>query len=121
MISRLTLLVAAIVVSGSACGQYANDRPVQELAACLTAQGWVMYGSVLCAACRAQRELFAEAVEELREVECNPNVHGAETDLCVARGVRKFPTWIREQNGSVVERVENFQRLEDLAQIAGCK
>jgi hypothetical protein len=124
MISRTALLIVIAVLGGGACSQREDSQLshelAHELAQCLTENGWIMYGSVLCSACRAQRELFGEAFEEIQEVECNPSVDGAQPELCLARNVRRVPTWIREQDGDAVDRVENLQLLNDLARLTGC-
>lgn len=91
------------------------------LARCLTDKGFVMYGSITCSACRAQRKLFGKDFEHIIEIECNPNAPNSQVEQCLKKEVRKTPTWILEENGSEIKRLESYQLLEDLASFAGCK
>jgi hypothetical protein len=90
------------------------------LARCLSERGWVMYGSVTCSACRAQRKAFGEAFELIEEVECNPHAPGTQVNRCLERGIRRTPTWIQEARGEELQRLEDYQLLEALAATAGC-
>lgn len=90
------------------------------LARCLTENGWVMYSSITCSACRTQREAFGNASALIREIECNPHAQNTEVERCLARGIRKTPTWVQERDGSEVGRIEGYHVLEDLAAATGC-
>jgi len=100
------------------------EAPSQEqlvaLVQCLTAQGFVMYGSITCSACRAQRKAFGPAFAHITEVECNPHAANTQADRCVQRKIQTTPTWIAEKNGEEIKRLEGYQLLEDLASFAGC-
>lgn len=106
-------------------GESYSQEPTQEqlaaLARCLTDKGFVMYGSITCSACAAQRKAFGKAFSYIREIECNPHAHNSQVQLCLKRNIRKTPTWIAEKDGKEVRRIEGYQLLEDLASFAGCK
>lgn len=119
MMARIAFLIA-ITALGGACSKREPEEVPYELAQCMADQGWIMYGSVLCSACRAQRKLFGDAFEAIREIECNPTIEGAQVELCLAREVRRTPTWIREREGDVIDRIEDFQLLDDLHRLTGC-
>jgi hypothetical protein len=91
------------------------------LAQCLTAQGFVMYGSVTCSACRAQRKAFGPAFTHIKEIECNPHVPDTQAERCLAKNIKTTPTWIAEKDGQELKRLEGYQLLEDLASSTGCK
>lgn len=129
IITPLIALLFIVLLSG--CQQEANNKdiaskfegqPTQKelLARCLADKGFVMYGSITCSACRAQRKLFGKAFEYIKEVECNPNAPDNQTDRCLEKGIRKTPTWILEKNGKEIKRLESYQLLEDLESFAGC-
>ncbi len=115
-------IVACLVCSGLiACSQ---EEPSLEsrtaFAKCLADTGWVVYGSITCSACRAQRKAFGEAFEEIKEIECNPNAPETQVELCLAKNIGPTPTWIKEGDGVEVKRIEGYQLLEDLSQKTGC-
>lgn len=90
------------------------------MARCLTQNGWIMYGSITCSACRAQRKSFGAAFSEIVEIECNPNAPGTQVELCLEKKIGPTPTWIREVDGEERGRIEEYQLLEDLADLTGC-
>jgi hypothetical protein len=92
----------------------------EQLAQCLDDKGWVMYGSFTCSACRAQRKAFGDAFALIKEIECNPTAKNSQAERCLEKKIRKMPTWIREQDGAELGRLEGYQLLEDLAAGASC-
>jgi hypothetical protein len=99
------------------------DIPTKQaqLANCLTEKGWVLYSSFTCSACRAQRKAFGKAFKDIKMVECNPNAPDNQVDLCLKKKIKKTPTWILEENGGEIKRLESYQLLEDLAASAECE
>lgn len=97
-----------------------SAESLSAFARCLTDAGWVMYGSVTCSACRSQRKAFGEAIAQIVEIECNPHMPDAQAERCLERGVRRTPTWIRELDGEVIQRLEDYQLLEALAAASDC-
>ena len=91
-----------------------------EFARCLTEQGVVMYGSSKCPACRAQRKIFGESFQYIQEVECDPHAVKTQVDRCLAKKIKKVPTWIIERDGKEYGRLESYQLLEDISEFAGC-
>ncbi|NOS80327.1 MAG: thioredoxin family protein [Nitrospira sp.] len=92
----------------------------EGLAMCLSERGMVMYGSITCSACRAQRKAFGEAFSHVTEIECNPHAPNTRAELCIEKNIRKTPTWIIEKEGKETKRLEGYQLVEDLAAFAGC-
>ncbi len=90
------------------------------LARCLTDKGFVVYESITCSACRAQRKLFGNAFEFITVIECNPIVPEHQTDRCLEKEIWKTPTWIMEQDGKEIKRLEGYQLLKDLDTFSGC-
>ncbi len=102
----------------------AAEEPTQAalegLAVCLSGKGVVMYGSITCSACRAQRKAFGDAFSHIKEIECNPHAPNTHAELCIEKNIQKTPTWIMEKDGKETKRIEGYQLLEDLASFAGC-
>jgi len=63
-----------------------------DFAKCLTDKGWVMYGAVWCSHCKEQKALFGDSFQYIKYVECPDN-----EQLCLAKGVNGYPTWIVEK------------------------
>lgn len=98
-----------------------TQERLAALARCLTEQGFVMYGSITCSACRAQRKAFGPAFAHINEIECNPHVPDTQAERCLAKNLKTTPTWIAEKDGKELKRLEGYQLLEDLAAAAGCE
>jgi len=79
-----------------------------------------MYGSSTCSACLAQRKMFGEAFVHIREIECNPHAPDSEVDLCIAKKIRRTPTWILERDGQEIMRLQDYQLMETLSKESGC-
>jgi len=128
MRSIICLSMAALLLSSSACTEYKESDETEieasgsagTLALCLTDKGYVMYGSNTCSGCRSQQKLFGPAFAHIRKVECNPHAPNNEAERCLNRKIRTTPTWIQEQDGAEIRRLEGYQLLEDLASFAEC-
>ncbi len=112
LVQSLIMLMLLVTIQSAS----ANER----LARCMAGQGWIMYGSVTCSACRAQRKAFGEAFTHITEIECNPHIPGNQVDRCLERKIRKTPTWLLEKEGVEIRRIEGYQLLEYLATLTGC-
>lgn len=118
---KAVVLGAALLLVGIVSWDARSASWTKEtLAQCLSENDWLMYGSITCSACRAQRKGFGKAFEHITEIECNPNMPDNQVDLCLARKIAKTPTWIREVDGKEVDRIVGYQLLEDLASRTGC-
>jgi hypothetical protein len=69
-----------------------NTDKKDDFAKCVTEKGWTMYGAVWCSHCKDQKELFGEAFQYIKYVECPDNIQ-----LCLDKGVNGYPTWIVEK------------------------
>lgn len=131
---RGALLLAALLccMFASGCekengagGGASSTEPTQEalagLARCLSEKGAVMYGSITCSSCRAQRKMFGQAFSHIKEIECNPNAPNTQVERCLKKKIQKTPTWIMEKGGEEIKRIEGYQLPDDLASFAGCK
>jgi len=61
-------------------------------AECLTQKGFTMYGASWCPHCQQEKSYFGTSFKYIHYVECPDN-----TDLCIAKGVQGYPTWIQEK------------------------
>lgn len=128
--SKLTLrLVAPIVIAGllAATVTYfaqVGGAPVKEdysaLVQCMNERNVTYYKSVRCNNCVRQEKLLGDAYLRLNSVECHPDGENPNPELCLAKGVDKTPTFIIEESGSEVRRLEGMQSIRSLADFAGC-
>jgi thiol-disulfide isomerase/thioredoxin len=58
-------------------------------AKCLTSKGLTMFGAEWCPHCLEEKALFGDSFKYINYVECPQN-----TDLCLAKGIQSYPTWI---------------------------
>ncbi|MFA6364919.1 MAG: thioredoxin domain-containing protein [Candidatus Paceibacterota bacterium] len=83
-------------------------------AQCLAEKKVTMYGAYWCSHCKAQKALFGDAFTYVPYVECTEK-----TELCQAKGIEGFPTWIVPSN-SGDKKLPGEQSLETLAKESGC-
>lgn len=116
--STLTIIIAAIAVFGALilAAVLRNTLPSQydDLAACITDKGGVVYEAYWCSACAAQKELLGSSVRKLDQVECSSP--GSQSfDLCP--DITNTPTWERADG----ERLLGVREPVELAEFYGCE
>lgn len=84
----------------------------------LNNKGVIMYRSVKCANCKRQAKLFGKAYTKLNAVECHPDGPNPEPDRCLKMGINKTPTFLIEQDGKELKRLEGLQQLEKIGEWA---
>ena len=84
-----------------------------ELAKHLNNKGVVKYSAYWCPNCLNQSELFGKkAYEELNVVECAKDGIKSQTQLCIDKKIKGFPTW--EINGKLILGVLSLKELSKL-------
>src|SRR3990167_8799212 len=83
-----------------------------EFAKCLASSGVTMYGAYWCSHCQNEKRNFGSSFQYVPYVECTQEV-----ELCRAKGVAGYPTWITEDG----KKYEGEQGLNRLAEISGCE
>ena len=79
--------------------------------------GVVKYSAYWCPNCLNQSELFGkQAYKELNVVECARDGKNSQTQLCIDKKIKGFPSW--EINGEIIIGV---QTLEELSELTGYK
>ena len=88
-----------------------------ELAKYLNDKGVVKYSAYWCPNCLNQSELFGkQAYRELNVVECARDGINSQTQLCIDKEIKGFPTW--EINGKLILGVLS---LKELSKLTGVK
>ncbi|NEO27124.1 MAG: hypothetical protein F6K03_09580, partial [Kamptonema sp. SIO4C4] len=79
-----------------------------------------MYGAYWCPHCNDQKERFGNAASRLNNeiyVECDPRGEDSQTQLCIDKKVRGFPSW--EINGEMYLGVKSLSELAELSGFDG--
>ena len=85
-----------------------------ELAKFLNNKGVVKYSAYWCPNCLNQGELFGkQAYQELNVVECARDGINSQTQLCIDKKIKGFPTW--EINGKLILGVLSLKELSKLS------
>ena len=84
-----------------------------ELAKHLNDKGVVKYSAYWCPNCLKQSELFGKrAYKELNVIECARDAENSQTQLCIDKKIKGFPTW--EINGKLILGVLSLKELSKL-------
>ena len=84
-----------------------------ELAKYLNDNGVVKYSAYWCPNCLKQSEIFGkQAYRELNVVECARDGIDSQTQLCIDKKIKGFPTW--EINGNLILGVLSLKELSKL-------
>jgi len=90
-----------------------STRKSIELAKYLKDNGVVKYSAYWCPTCLNQSELFGkQAYRELNVVECARDAINSQTQLCIDKKIKGFPTW--EINGKLILGVLSLKELSKL-------
>ena len=111
-------IISAVIIFFVQTGTVVK-RDYSPLTSYLTEQGWTYYRSYTCSNCKKQEKLLGESYKELNKVECHPKGPGGNPELCLQKGIDKTPTWLLEDDGRELKRLEGFQSIENLIQASG--
>ena len=90
-----------------------SNRESIELAKYLNDNGVIKYSAYWCPNCLYQSELFGkQAYRELNVVECARDGINSQTQLCIDKNIKGFPTW--EINGKLILGVLSLKELSKL-------
>ena len=90
-----------------------STRESIELAKYLKDNGVIKYSAYWCPNCLNQGELFGkQAYRELNVVECARDGIKSQTQLCIDKKIKGFPTW--EINGNLILGVLSLKELSKL-------
>ena len=76
-------------------------------------KGVIKYSAYWCPNCLQQSELFGkQAYKELNVIECSRDGKNIQTQLCIDKQIRGFPSW--EINGEIILGVKTLKELSNL-------
>lgn len=98
--AKIFLIVIGVLVLGTIAtvllrggGQVAGPGKYDEFATCLKEKGATFYGAYWCPHCQAQKKMFGNSAKLLPYVECSTVDGNAQTQICIDKEVKSYPTW----------------------------
>ena len=90
-----------------------STKETIKFAKFLKDSGVIKYSAYWCPNCLNQSELFGkQAYKELNVVECANDGKKSQTQLCIDKKIKGFPTW--EINGKLILGVLSLKELSNL-------
>ncbi len=93
VIGVLVLGLIATIVLRSGAAAPSGPGKYDEFAMCLKEKGAVFYGAFWCPHCQAEKKLFGTSQKLLPYVECSTPDGNAQTQICIDKGIKSYPTW----------------------------
>lgn len=114
----LGVLVIGLVGLGFLQSNKEPDGPgeLDSFATCLVEKGAVFYGTFWCPHCQAQKKMFGKSAKLLPYVECSTADASGQTQVCIDKDIRGYPTW-EFADGT---RLNGEIQLEQLAEKTSC-
>lgn len=111
-----TGIVAAALLGWGLLALNQQSTKLDSFASCLGEKGATFYGAFWCPHCQAQKALFARSSRLLPYVECSQPDGKTQTQACIDKGVKSYPTWYFADGSSQTGTMS----LEQLAEKTGC-
>ena len=90
-----------------------SNKETIKFAKYLKDSGVIKYSAYWCPNCLNQSELFGkQAYKELNVVECANDGKNSQTQLCIDKKIKGFPSW--EINGKIILGVLSLEELSTL-------
>lgn len=98
----------------------AGPGKYDTFATCLKDQGAVFYGAFWCPHCQSQKKLFGTSAKLLPYVECSTADGNGQTQACIEKGIKSYPTWILKDGTILPTENSDGVTLETLAAKTSC-
>lgn len=85
--------ISTVLIRGGGAADNGASGKYDEFATCLKVKGAIFYGAFWCPHCQAQKKLFGSSAKLLPYVECSTVDGGGQTQACIDKGVKSYPTW----------------------------
>jgi thiol-disulfide isomerase/thioredoxin len=108
--------VAAVLINTKNNSVPAGPGKYDAFAQCLKDKGTTFYGAFWCPHCQAQEKDFQASRQTLENiglyVECSTADANGQTQVCIDKGIKSYPTWIFA-DGSQLNGEIPLQQLAD--------
>lgn len=83
-----------VLLTITACTPKEREPAALDMfASCLKNKGATFYGAFWCPHCQNQKKLFGGSVDLLPYVECSTPDSKGQTQICIDKEVKSYPTW----------------------------
>ena len=112
-------VLAVLIIGSIGWSVYAKFQPgkYDALAQCMKDNGVVFYGAFWCPHCQATKKQFGNSEKLLPYVECSTPDGQSQTQICIDKGVKQYPTWTRPSDTMTISGEHTMQELSDFS---GC-
>lgn len=123
---NILIVCAVVVVAALGYWYYQNNQPgkLDTFAQCLGEKGVRFYGAFWCPHCQAQKALFGNSKTKLPYIECSNPDGNSQTQVCVDKGIKSYPTWSFPMASTTSTSTEDFipgeKTLKELSEKSGC-
>lgn len=104
--------IATVIVRGGGGAASGGPGKYDEFAMCLKDKGAAFYGAFWCPHCQAQKKLFGSSAKLLPYVECSTADANAQTQICIDKGIKSYPTWIFADGSQLTGEIPLAQLAE---------
>lgn len=116
-------VVATVLIQAKSSSTPAAPGEYDALAQCITDSGATFYGAFWCPHCQAQKKAFGSSAHLLPYVECSTPDGNGQTQVCIDKGIKSYPTWILKDGTTVTNDTPPpgaGAQLSTLAKATGC-
>ena|SRR3989344_3867021 len=87
-----------------------------DFAKCIKDSGAIFYGAFWCPHCQNQKAMFGNSAQLLPYVECSLPSGSGQTSVCIANGIKGYPTWVFKDGSQLSGEIP----LVTLSEKTGC-
>ena len=111
--------VVVLLVLGVGASFFIKEQPgkLDAFAQCLKDSGVTFYGAFWCPHCQATKRMFGNSAKLLPYVECSTPDGKGQTQICIDKGVKSYPTWTFP---SATTTLTGERTLQELSHMSGC-
>jgi thiol-disulfide isomerase/thioredoxin len=127
--AKIFILIIILLVLGTVAAVLLQSKSTpagpgkyDAFATCLKDKGVLFYGAFWCPHCQAQKALFGSSAHLLPYVECSTPDANGQTQACIDKGIKSYPTWELADGTIIPDDSTNGSgvKLETLAAKTGC-
>ena len=112
-------VLAVLIIGSIGWSVYSKFQPgkYDSFAQCMKDKGVVFYGAFWCPHCQATKKQFGNSEKLLPYVECSTPDGQSQTQICIDKGVKQYPTWTRPSDDT---RITGEHTMQELSDFSGC-
>lgn len=112
-------VLAVLIVAGIGSSMFIKAQPgkLDTFAQCLKDKGVVFYGAFWCPHCQNTKAMFGNSAKLLPYVECSTPDGKGQTQICIDKGIKSYPTWVFP---NATTTLTGEHTLQELSQASGC-